>query len=287
MAGCHPKSTAVPISLARFGGTLKLKLNVNRNDKFVYEETTESKMHSSSFDLDCTETVVTDYEVIDRTPDGTRMTMTERNAKVESEIEERAQQLRRLHKKFKDLAIEGIYDETGAQRSLNAVSTDPNLQSLATDRFGKNPGLHGVVFSREALTIGKQWTVATRIGCSTSLLDMLLQMLSGEEDQTPQTPLTFTLTGAEEDQGKTLAVIEYSAQHVAEPESTKIGDGKATISFGFDTASSFTLKGTARIDVDTGMVVSDESETKEEMSVGEFKQTETVKRTTHLKPSGA
>jgi hypothetical protein len=116
---------------------------------------------------------------------------------------------------------------------------------------------------------------------------LLLEMLSSQSDQSPQTTVTFTLTGAEEDQGKTLAIVEYSAQRVTNEDSAKDGTGRAGIDAGAGSYTSFKLKGTARVDVETGMVFRDESETKNEMKLGDYKRTETVKRTLQQEPAGS
>lgn len=251
LGGCRLGSSAKEISLAKFGGAMRLRLNVNRGDRFVYEEVAENVEKSPLGTVDDTETETTELEVIDKLGGDTRVVMTDSAVDADSSYDKVAELQRRHMARLKNLHVEGLYNECGATKSVTAVTTDPLNQDLVAERFEGDAGLHGVVLPPGPVRIGDQWS---GIVVLTHRMNWLESLLS-KSDAAPQVPVTYRLVGAQEDQGKTLAVIEWSFEYKSRDDADAAGSVVLKTDSGKSlTSSSSKRHGKARVEVATGMV---------------------------------
>ena len=276
LCGCHSGPTAKDISLAKFGGALTLQLNVNARDKFVYEETAENREKSPRGDFEDVERETTELEVLDRSDAGFKFVMTDSASEAESDNDDVARTQKRHMARLMGLHVEGVYDEHGATKSITPVTTDETTESLARDRLECDAGLHGVVLPPGPVHIGDQWASTVTLYHKGGLLAALLS----DTDQAPKAQVTYKLVGAQEEDGKDLAVIEWGFQWKADDSSASvpgltIDSGKSIFT------SSSSCHGRARVEIGTGMVYDAECE-----SVDETAFSKTTTKTTVRKKSG-
>lgn len=268
--GCKQKPEAKPISLARFGGKVTFRLNLQKNDKFVYLHRAESKHY--------TETATTQVEVVNVEGRDYRTLTTITEAEVDGTGMTSGRR-KRMAKRLKGTRIEGVFDQYSATKKLNAVTSDEALRQEIAIEQALAPGLMGVVFPKGGVAIGSQWHVNLDIGA-------LSEMLGGgmEFDESGSgAPLTYTLKGAEDDGTRAMAVIDYRI------DSHFRLNNMLTMIIGAlggtgDSAAMFTIsgKGTMRVDIKSGLVIRDESETTMTMEFGKDKESITARNTIEL-----
>ena len=244
--GCHRGSTARDGSLARFNGALKLSLNVRRGDKFEYEQTEEVSYRAPSGNESWTGKATSVLEVVDRTPDGTRIDIADTGFSVESDDEALAHDHLRSLARLKGLRVEGFYDPTGATKSLTSNRIGRHAWKNAGNGLAGDPGLHGVVLPSGPVRVGSEWTAQVHITKSHVSLSP-----KSSSDEEIEVPITYKLIGAEERGGETLAVIQWNFDYETRDE------GHVTGGFGGGTSPHpmrISNDGKARVYVKTGMV---------------------------------
>lgn len=248
IVGCRQASGPTPISLEKLGGKLTLRLNVKAGDKFAYEEVTRSVVEFRGRQTVQSTTEKVENEVLGSSSNEVRFAVTQTEADVASDDERLAAKTRDRRAVLQGVRVEIVYGPTAARKSLKVVSTNPSAQKRAADLYGTSPGLFGIVFPAGPIAVGAEWKATYDCRPAVSILGVgpaAAKSLSA-------VPVRYRLVGAEEDAGRTLAIVKYDMAYefkVPEPSGSR-DDTPATVNF--------TDSGRARIDVSTGMVYRDE-----------------------------
>jgi hypothetical protein len=278
LGGCGKKPGGKPISLDKLGGSLKLRLKVQKGDVFTFEETTREGNG-------LTRRTMKQYDVAYTAPKDIRILDTTKEVEFSGGgIPERI--AKKQAKKLQGMRVEGVYDQYSATCSLTAVTTDEEVQQDVAMSQAVSPGLLGVVFPEKPVKVGDQWHV--------NLDFSVLQSFFGEGIQFDQgdgkSPLTFTLKGAEDDGTRTFAVVDYTMDNRFSIDNL-LTMFLSAMNGGGGTRMDFAFKGTGtmRIDLETGMVVCDDSKLIVTGQIGDTKkrtQTTTTVRMTELTRGG-
>jgi hypothetical protein len=243
LAACGGGSKAERIPLSELGGQVQLRHSLRNGDLFTYSTQSETSVEGSN-SYKYTATVDKQVQVMETGGTQSKLRITKTKAEVVSGDAAIAEKRNASYRKEIGVPVDVVCDLLGSIQNVDVTCSDPEVAAELKEEYASDPALFSIAFPREKLNAGMKWTaVMSFAGIASAARGIDVQAAS-------RVPIEYTFAGAEEQDGRKLAVIEYRID-------ATIGQTPGD-SFGrLSVSLTITASGKARVNVATGMVYDD------------------------------